>query len=119
MASHLLAVLTVEHSQYKDIDERDEECRVCVELLLFHEHICSVTKVEIAHDDAHPAEGLEGRLRTQGDGCSRWLLLLEALHVWGHRSAVAVVAKKVEDHEDERRAQEETRRKLLEEVWVR
>lgn len=73
---HLLAVLTVEHSQDKYIDERDEERGVCVELLLFHEHICSVTKVKIAHDDAHPAEGLEGHLLTQGESCSRWLLLL-------------------------------------------
>lgn len=74
--SHLLAVLTVEHSQDKYIDERDEERGVCVELLLFHEHICSVTKVKIAHDDAHPAEGLKGRLMTQGESCSCWLLLL-------------------------------------------
>lgn len=100
--SYLLAVLTVKHSQDEYIDERDEECGVCVELLLFHEHICSVTKVKIAHDDAHPAERLEGRLWTQGDSCSRWLLLLQALHIRGHRSAVAVVAKDVEDQEDQR-----------------
>lgn len=56
---YLLGILTVEHPEHKYIDERDEERRVGVELLLFHEHICSVTKVKIAHDDAHPAERLE------------------------------------------------------------
>lgn len=81
---------------------------MCVELLLFHEHVCSVTKVKIAHDDAHPAQGLEGSLWTQGDSCNCWLLLLQALHVWGHRSSGAVVAKDVEDQEHQGRAQEET-----------
>lgn len=74
--SHLFAILTVEQPQDKYIDERDEECGVCVELLLLHEHICSITKVEVSHYDPHPAEGLERRLWTQGDSCSRWLLLL-------------------------------------------
>ena len=93
---------------------------MCVELLLFHEQICSVTKVEISHDDPHPAEGLERCLLAQGHSCSRWLLL-KTLHVLGNRSAVAVVAKHVEDQKDHSRAQEETRRQFLEEVggWQR
>lgn len=75
LLSYLLAVLIVKDSQHKYIDERDKECGVCVELLLLHEHICSVTEVKIAHDDAHPAKSLERCLWTQGYSCSCWLLL--------------------------------------------
>lgn len=56
--SHLFGVLVVEHSQDKDVDKGDEERGVGVELLLLHEHVGPVAEVEIAHDEAHPAEGL-------------------------------------------------------------
>ena len=78
-----------------------------VELLLLHEHICSVTQIEISHDDAHPAEGLEQLLEAGAGSCSRRLLLLQALHVRGHMAAVTVVAEDVEDDEDHGRAEEE------------
>ncbi|TNN72152.1 hypothetical protein EYF80_017580 [Liparis tanakae] len=105
-----------EQSQHKYIDKRDEERGVGVELLLLHEHVCSVTEVEIAHDDAHLAEGLERRLWAQRGDCGRRLLLLEALDVRRRESPVMVVAEDVEDQQGHGRAHEETRRQLLQEV---
>lgn len=114
---HLLAVLTVEHSQHKNIDEGDEERRVRVELLLLHEHVCSVTQVEVQHYDAHPAESPERSLWPEGGSRGGGLLLFEALHVCGDMPAVVVAAEEMEDQEDDENSQEKNGWQFLEEVW--
>lgn len=58
MYLYLFSVLIVETPQHKYIDEWDEEGGVCVELLLLHKDVRSVTQVEVQHDETHLANGL-------------------------------------------------------------
>lgn len=111
----LFCTFVVEDSQHEDIDDRDEERRVGIKLVLLHVQVCSVAEIEVTHDQAQFADGEEGDFQGGGGrGGGGWLLLLPALYVCTH-PALPVLAPL--DHGDRHVScdgeREETNRQLL------
>lgn len=116
---YLLAVVAEEDSQHQDVDQRDEEGGVRVELVLLHEDVGAVAQVEVGHDDAHPDHSLQAEPESRGSGRRGRLPLLQALHVGGHGPAVAPVAQQLQQQQQQRRSQEEAAQELLQRVGGR
>lgn len=116
---YLLAVLAEEESQHQDVDQRDEEGGVRVELVLLHEDVGTVAQVEVGHDDAHPDHGLQAQPESRGARRRGRLPLLQALHVGGHGPAMAPVTQHLQQQQKQGRAQEEAGQELLQQVGGR